>query len=94
MVLEVSRKRMVWIYTAPFFVMALVLLALFMLMLDNRTQTLKNRQVGKTNQAYSRTIVCISSSSPDRRTPQYVKSCYDEAERSTRVKIERYGDGK
>lgn len=37
--------------------------------------------------------LCIFSVSPIRRTPDYVKSCYDEIEKESGIKVERFGDG-
>ncbi len=52
------------------------------------------RSIGKSNNSYLRTMVCIASETPTQRTPEYVKSCYDMAEKANNNHIERYGSGK
>lgn len=37
--------------------------------------------------------LCIFSVSPTKRTPEYVKFCYDTIEQSSGIKVERFGDG-
>lgn len=37
--------------------------------------------------------LCIISVSPTLRTPEYVKGCYDKIEKSSELKIDRFGDG-
>ncbi len=37
--------------------------------------------------------LCIFSVSPTRRTPAYVKSCYDSVEKQSGIKVDRFGDG-
>lgn len=44
-------------------------------------------------QTYVRALACMASVSPTRRTPDYVKDCYDKAEAATGQKVERFGDG-
>lgn len=64
------------------------------LLIGNRNETLKNREVGKTNQLYTRVVACLASVTPIERTPDYVKKCYDRAEESVGIQAERYGDGR
>lgn len=45
------------------------------------------------SQARQEIGLCIFSVSPIRRTPEYVKSCYDQIEEKYHVKIQRFGDG-
>lgn len=45
------------------------------------------------NRARADIGLCIFSVSPTRRTPEYVKSCYDRVEAMFKVKVTRYGDG-
>lgn len=56
--------------------------------------TLTNRQVGLTNQTYSRIVACLASQSPTKRTPEYTKSCYEAAIKKTGIDVDRFGDGK
>lgn len=70
-----------------FTLMALGLMIIFL------TQ-LSNREIGKSNNTYLQTVVCISSETPIKRTPEYVKSCYDKAENSNSITINRFGGGK
>lgn len=63
------------------------------LVLNSQEETLKNREVGKTNQYYNRVVACLASVSPTKRTADYVKFCYSEAERDTGIYSKRYGDG-
>lgn len=61
---------------------------------DNNSDT--NKQVNNRadiNQAKLDTILCIISVSPTVRTSEYVKSCYDRIEKSSGLKLERFGDG-
>ena len=53
-----------------------------------------NHKTGVSNNTYLRLNACIVSVPPQRRTPEYVKSCYDIAEKDTGATIDRYGDGK
>lgn len=53
-----------------------------------------NHKTGMQNNTYLRLNACIVSVPPQRRTPAYVKSCYDTATKDTGVHIDRYGDGK
>lgn len=45
------------------------------------------------NRARSDIGLCIFSVSPTRRTPEYVKSCYDRIEKQSGIKVQRFGDG-
>ncbi len=61
---------------------------------DHRSQveeTITNNS--KTNRAKLDVGLCIFSVSPTRRTPEYVKSCYDQIEKETGIKVQRFGDG-
>lgn len=86
------------IQTVAYIVSALLILASFLLLISMlstlRAQTDRNYATGRSNNTYLRTMVCISSVSPTKRTPDYVKSCYNSAEQSNHVLIEHYGDGK
>lgn len=55
--------------------------------------TNRNNQTGLTNQFYNRATNCFAATTPTKRTPAYVKECYDKAEAATGIKGERYGDG-
>lgn len=46
-----------------------------------------------TNKARADIGLCIFSVSPTRRTPEYVKSCYDLIEKQSGIKVQRFGDG-
>lgn len=46
-----------------------------------------------TNKARGDVNLCINSVSESKRTPAYIKECYDRVEKSSGVKLERYGDG-
>lgn len=45
------------------------------------------------NQAKLDIGLCIISVSPTVRTPEYVKGCYDRVEKSSGLKLDRFGDG-
>lgn len=62
------------------------------LQVNNRQELLVNRQNGLVNQAYNRATNCFAATSPTKRTPEYVKDCYNKAEAAAGVTIERYGD--
>lgn len=67
------------------------------LQINNRHELLVNRQNGLINQYYNRATNCFAATSPTKRTPEYVKECYAQAEKASGVDpniIERYGDGK
>jgi hypothetical protein len=70
-----------------FTVLALGLAAIF------QTQ-LTNREIAYENQTYLKANACIISVSPTTRTPEYVKGCYDQAEKEMHVTIQRYGNAK
>lgn len=53
-----------------------------------------NRKIGQENRTYLHANACVISVSPTTRTPQYVKACYDQAEKETGVSVERYGNAK
>lgn len=61
---------------------------------DQRRAVDRNYRTGLVNQTYLRSIDCKSSVSPTQRTPEYVKECYNQAEKATSVTVERYGHGK
>lgn len=61
---------------------------------SNRNATDRNYKLGIQNNTYLRTMVCISSVSPTKRTPDYVKLCYAQAEEHNRTSVEHFGDGK
>lgn len=61
--------------------------------LEQQTQKDQLEIIGLENQAYNHTMVCIASVSPTQRTPDYVKSCYEKAEKHTGHKMVRYGHG-
>lgn len=46
------------------------------------------------NQAKLDIGLCIISVSPTVRTPEYVKNCYETVEKSSGLKLERFGDGR
>lgn len=46
------------------------------------------------NRARADVGLCIFSVSPTIRTPDYVKSCYDQIEKESGIKVQRFGDGK
>lgn len=79
-----------------------VLAILFILMLftilfqtaSNNSKTDRNYDLGRENNTYLRTMVCISSVSPTKRTPDYVKLCYLLAEKHNNTVVEHFGDGK
>lgn len=50
-------------------------------------------EVGRENQIRLDVDLCIVSVPPQTRTPQYVKACYDDAEKLGGVKIQRFGYG-
>lgn len=56
----------------------------------NQRLTNRNNNTGLTNQFYTRATNCFAAVTPTQRTPEHVKWCYDEAERATGVKGERY----
>lgn len=60
---------------------------------NNQDRTDRNFTLGKENNTYLRTMVCIASVSPTKRTPDYVKLCYLEAEKHNDTQVERFGDG-
>lgn len=60
----------------------------------NKKATDRNYALGKANNTYLRTVACISSVSPTKRTPDYVKFCYASAEEYTGVTVDHFGDGK
>jgi len=64
------------------------------MLISNRLATDRNYRTGLVNQTYQRATNCFAATSPPNRTPQYVKDCYDTAEKATGVKVERYGDAK
>lgn len=77
------------------FCFGMVILALGLvayLFVDSKNATLANREIGKTNQYYTRVVACLASVNPTKRTPEYVKFCYGEAERATGISAEKYGD--
>lgn len=50
--------------------------------------------LGKENNSYLRTMVCIASVTPIKRIPSYTKSCYEQAEAHNGNSIDRFGDGR
>lgn len=86
-------KRELAFITFCFGMVILTLVLVGLMLMDNKNATLKNREVGKINQLYTRVTACLASVTPIQRTAPYVKSCYDRAEAETGVKATRYGDG-
>lgn len=72
-------------------VLGALTLVLFM-QINNRKELLINRQNGLVNQGYNRATNCFAATTPTKRTPEYVKECYDKAEKAAGVTIDRYGD--
>lgn len=60
---------------------------LIMFIFGNRDQT-------RVNQYYVIASNCFVAITPERRTPEYMRGCYDKAQRITGIKAERFGDGK
>lgn len=54
----------------------------------------RNYATGKEVEYYTRIVACLASESPAKRTPEYTKHCYDEVEKQTGVKGDRYGTAK
>lgn len=63
---------------------------LISLQLNNRQELLTNRHNGLVNQTYVRTTNCFLAVPADQRTAQWINSCYNRAEKSTGMKVERY----
>lgn len=83
------------IYVVFCFLMVLATLSLVAYMQFRGIQeTQKNREVGKVNQYYNRVVACLASETPIKRTAEYVKYCYAQAEKATGITGERYGDGR
>lgn len=57
-------------------------------------QTVRNHAVGIQNNTYLKLNACIISVPPQSRTPEYVKSCYNNVESANNTTITRYGYGK
>ena len=55
---------------------------------------MESRNISRENQTYLHANSCVVSVSPTRRTPEYVKACYDQAEAHTGLEVTRYGDSK
>lgn len=75
---------------------SMVLAAFFItitLLLNVRHETLTNRKNGLITQTYNRTTNCIVTEFDEtkRKSKDFVNSCYNQAEQSTGVKVERYG---
>ena len=70
-------------------IMVWVCLAVFFFLLYSTV--IEAKRFSTENNTYLHTIACISSVSPTERTPQYVRSCYDMAEKGS-GKIKRFGD--
>jgi hypothetical protein len=68
-----------------------ILVGLLSIVLASQVQ---NAKVSKDNNTYLRLNACIVSVPPQRRTPEYVKSCYVSADQSNGTSVQRYGDGK
>jgi hypothetical protein len=77
-------KHLAWIF----------IVSLWVVLATQVFLTLGNRAVGKVNQAYGRATNCFAATSPPKRTPEYVKQCYNKAEAATDTRIDRYGDGR
>ena len=58
----------------------------------NRNQTERNRREALVGQTYNRATNCFQAIPAKERTTEYIQSCYDTAEKSTGVKVERYGN--
>lgn len=56
--------------------------------------TFTNRELTRSNNTYIKTMVCIASVNPTQRTPEYVKSCYQQAEAENGNTITHFGDGR
>lgn len=73
---------------------SMVLAAFFIvivLLINNRHELLQNRRNGLTTQTYIRASDCKISVPAEERTDKWIAGCYDKAEHSTGVKVERYG---
>lgn len=86
-----------------FVLVALVVITLFSLLRlsqvasTNETNIVKHAKqvddVASANRVRLDVGLCIFSVSPTRRTPEYVKSCYDFIEKQSGIKVQRFGDG-
>jgi ABC-type lipoprotein release transport system permease subunit len=57
------------------------------------TTLMNNRQIGRENNTYLQTMVCIASVTPTERTASYVQGCYDKAEDANGNNITHFGNG-
>lgn len=76
-----------------FLIIGAGVLSIIFLNLRTSNKTDRNASIGAQNNTYVRVIACVSSVSPSRRTPEYVQSCYNQAETTNHTRITRYGDG-
>lgn len=61
---------------------------------NNTAAEVQLKLAASINRAKLDTGLCIFSVSPTKRTPEYVKSCYDLIEKQTGIKdLQRFGDG-
>jgi hypothetical protein len=84
-----------WLLQAIPYIFILIGVLLVMLSLTaNRRTTLRSQDITIENNTYNRIMTCIASVTPTERTADYVKFCYEEAEKHNDVTVTRFGNGK
>lgn len=87
-------RRMDIITASVVIILLVFLLGVWMTARGLHLATERNHKLSIENNTYLRVMNCVTSVSPTRRTPDYVKLCYSEAERHNQVKVDKFGDGR
>lgn len=78
----------------PFLVVLAGIFIIYTAVISNTNDQTNNHGTGIENNTYLRVMTCIASVNPTKRTPDYVKLCYAEAEKHNGIEVTRFGDGK
>lgn len=86
-------KRKKLTQAIPYIFVAIGLLFVYTAFTSVVTQGQRNYEATLRSQTYTRATNCFVAVPAAKRTAEYIKSCYEQAEKATGKVIDHYGDG-
>lgn len=85
-------KRPFLLKMIPYIIVGLGFILVGSAFYNTTRQTERNRQQGLVGQTYNRATNCFLAVPAAQRTKEYIHYCYDEAEKATGKKVDRFGN--